>query len=536
MACKIYYLTASSIITGPFTYTSCSGNTVQFLPTAGRTYVATANDANPPISNIEISVNSGPFATTEYYFSSCCGDISFKVKSNPSVLNSTGYTLGSDLLVTDSTTPYYHEFPICANSYTAPTGTTTIPELTLYEATFTSVSTDCTTCNSSVFAECYTYFRSCCNNCNTDSPSTTKCYFALSNLPGTYTPGNVYSVTHVDIGSNVCLEVINPNTIFGLNNSPLGKVVYLDGVFATLVGSYGSCTSCISSHPCPTTTPTGNTTGYYCGPTQQSPGVFTIFPMSVTCSGVTPTSSTSYNGSLTAIVTGGTSPYSYVWSNGATTQTASNLGYGDYTVTVTDYYGDFILTSTCSLNTPTPTPTPTPPPTPTPTLGPDFCMTITDTIYKTTTQIQYTAFTITNGKSQYSSSTTNTGVYYNSTNTRWELTGYTPYVVLTNTTNNPPLNGWTFVGGSSSLTGFGTLGTCTPTSTLSISVTKNSSPPCNSTLTITATGGTPPYQYSKDNGTTYQSVGTYFTLCNGTYNCVVKDSTSATVYQTITLP
>lgn len=41
-------------------------------------------------------------------------------------------------------------------------------------------------------------------------------------------------------------------------------------------------------------------------------------------------------GSITAIVNGGTGPYQYLWSNGATTATISNLPSGSYTVTITD--------------------------------------------------------------------------------------------------------------------------------------------------------------------------------------------------------
>jgi gliding motility-associated-like protein len=44
----------------------------------------------------------------------------------------------------------------------------------------------------------------------------------------------------------------------------------------------------------------------------------------------------STNGSATANVTGGTIPYSFVWSDGQTGSTAMNLGAGPYTVTVTD--------------------------------------------------------------------------------------------------------------------------------------------------------------------------------------------------------
>lgn len=47
----------------------------------------------------------------------------------------------------------------------------------------------------------------------------------------------------------------------------------------------------------------------------------------------------SNDGSLTAAVNGGTQPYSYAWSNGSMTATATNLGVGDYTLTVTDANG-----------------------------------------------------------------------------------------------------------------------------------------------------------------------------------------------------
>ncbi len=54
----------------------------------------------------------------------------------------------------------------------------------------------------------------------------------------------------------------------------------------------------------------------------------------------------SSNGSATVVPTGGTSPYSYNWSNGNTTATASGLISGTYTVTVTDNNG---CTSTNSV-------------------------------------------------------------------------------------------------------------------------------------------------------------------------------------------
>jgi gliding motility-associated-like protein len=43
-----------------------------------------------------------------------------------------------------------------------------------------------------------------------------------------------------------------------------------------------------------------------------------------------------HNGAITSSASGGTSPYTYSWSNGAGTQNISSVGAGNYTVTVTD--------------------------------------------------------------------------------------------------------------------------------------------------------------------------------------------------------
>src|SRR5690606_39382556 len=45
------------------------------------------------------------------------------------------------------------------------------------------------------------------------------------------------------------------------------------------------------------------------------------------------------NGSISVTASGGTEPYTYLWSNGATTQSITELAAGSYTVTVTDANG-----------------------------------------------------------------------------------------------------------------------------------------------------------------------------------------------------
>ena len=44
-------------------------------------------------------------------------------------------------------------------------------------------------------------------------------------------------------------------------------------------------------------------------------------------------------GKINLVVTGGTAPYTYKWSNGATTEDLENLTPGNYTVLVTDVNG-----------------------------------------------------------------------------------------------------------------------------------------------------------------------------------------------------
>ena len=67
---------------------------------------------------------------------------------------------------------------------------------------------------------------------------------------------------------------------------------------------------------------------------------------------ITPESSSgASDGSMGVQITGGTAPYTYLWSNGETTSSITNLATGNYTLVVTDANGCTYERSVLHLNT-----------------------------------------------------------------------------------------------------------------------------------------------------------------------------------------
>jgi hypothetical protein len=87
--------------------------------------------------------------------------------------------------------------------------------------------------------------------------------------------------------------------------------------------------------------------------TQNNCTIISLIPLEVTCNPTNATNPETQDGSIQLFINGGTSPYTISWESGAQGTSINNLQSGDYTVTVTDYYGDYTETITCTVGSDT---------------------------------------------------------------------------------------------------------------------------------------------------------------------------------------
>uniref|UniRef100_UPI0024943FFA HYR domain-containing protein n=1 Tax=Seonamhaeicola maritimus TaxID=2591822 RepID=UPI0024943FFA len=204
------------------------------------------------------------------------------------------------------------------------------------------------------------------------------------------------------------------------------------------------------------------------------------------------------NGYAQANVSGGTAPYTYSWSNGQTTQTATNLSAGTYTVTVTDANG---CTDSDSL-------------------------TITDPplLTASATGTEPLCFGNSNGTATVTPAGGTPGYTYlwSSGQTTQTATGLASgsYSVTVTDANNCTATTSVSIGQPTAL----------DASTTKTDVTCNNA--ADGTATINVTGGTAPYTYLWSNGQTNQ---TATGLIPGTYNVVATDSNNCTIARNITI-
>lgn len=74
-----------------------------------------------------------------------------------------------------------------------------------------------------------------------------------------------------------------------------------------------------------------------------------VNPAVLTATFSTTAATCSNNGTATAVASGGTTPYTYIWSNGGSTSAVSNLAAGTYSVTVKDKHNCSTATTTVSV-------------------------------------------------------------------------------------------------------------------------------------------------------------------------------------------
>ena len=307
-----------------------------------------------------------------------------------------------------------------------------------------------------------------------------------------------------------------------------------------------------SSTPSVTRTPTQTPTNSQVLSLRNNCDVFTLFDMGLTCFPILmPNSSSSLDGILSLRITGGTSPYSIYWEGGQRTQTLVGIPQGSYQVTVVDYYGDYTASTICSLFPPTQTITPSPTLTPTVTpsgVCPQLCLIAlsTSTAYG---PLQFNCNGLRNGRTTWSTSDGQYNIVWNSTVGRWEVTGSNPTIpfnpvgggiFISTSSSSVPLSGWVIAGGVNTYSVTMTQGVCPAVIPVQVALSVNNNScdsvaNCDGDIIVNAQYGYPPYLFSINGGSTYQSTNTFEDLCAGTYTITVIDSAGNTDIETATV-
>jgi SprB repeat len=423
-------------------------------------------------------------------------------------------------------------------------------------------------------------YESCeiCENYVPEGPQFEKAEFVNCCDP---TDTKIFNIVLSNFGFPFGNTVIFNNKCYSLVDTAVSGTIQSSFVFP----QYQSCDTCKGEIPCVTPTPTPSVTATLTPTPSITPSIsptssitptptktpfltpspsyttttttrpafrnecepITLFPLGVSCEVVNPTTPESFDGQVSLIITGGTAPYSIVWSNGVVNTTSLiNLQSGSYTANVVDYYGDFTASTTCDVVAPTPTPTTTPTPTPTPSSTPapqeNICLTLL--VEGQPYQFEFSGFTTINGYPSWTAETTNTPITTvgNNLTLSWvigspsgfRITGFdgNTWYLSTTSTSVPPVSGWVVNGSSPGVTNVTVVsGDCPLYPELVASVYTNNTT-CelsnDGSICVVAAGGSGNYEYSIDN-VLYLTTNCFYNLTSGSYVVYVKDVTTSNI-------
>ncbi|MCC6691201.1 MAG: SBBP repeat-containing protein [Bacteroidia bacterium] len=192
-------------------------------------------------------------------------------------------------------------------------------------------------------------------------PNPTTISGSTTDFSYTFLSPGIYKISHKTVGPgcyNVVANYITVTNCSGPTITATGSSI-CSGTCATVKssasggsGTYtyswntGATTKDINPCPATTTTYTVKVTDSG-GKTATSTAVVTVNPaVTVTATSTNITCSGKSDGGITATPGGGTPAFNYVWSNGITTSSGSNLVAGNYTVTVIDSKGCTAVSTT----------------------------------------------------------------------------------------------------------------------------------------------------------------------------------------------
>lgn len=387
---------------------------------------------------------------------------------------------------------------------------------------------------------------------NTQTPSTSAIVCGSGVTTGSYFYVDCCGVVQQgnSVGEVVSLNYIYPGTV-GITRLNVPTTVICSTPTQTPTQTQTSTpsntpTNTVTPSITPTRTPTQTPTpsGTPAFVLKNNCDVFTLFDLGVECNTIKEPTPGNNDGIISLNITGGTAPYQIYWNGVLGQQTMFNMAQGFYAVRVIDYYGDYTANTVCSLFAPTATPTPTQTMTPTPSVTPSYpslCLIALGTTSYGPLQFVYSGNV--NGRPYWNSG--NYNIVWKGT--RWEIVGIdlsTPVqfagggIFVSNTNSIPPISGWNVAGGTSTYSITMTQGTCPSNLPLQTFVTKtdatcDGTSNCDGAITIFAQFGQPPYQYSINNGVTFQTFNIFQGLCPNTYTIITRDSQNNTISNTV---